>query len=133
MFSFIKNRHINTKKQRKIKGHERTTTPPANSVTERVTDLDDSSSSLTVTPLSASLSSLPQAHSKNLNASLTQLSPTHTRRPSLTHGDFDHLLVQSRGWAYDPSESETKPHHERDHNKAMASKDFDRYIFAEPR
>ncbi|CAB9501957.1 expressed unknown protein [Seminavis robusta] len=56
----------------------------------------------------------------------------HRRSLELTGGDFDTLLVRSRGWVYDPADSETKPHHERQHNRAMVGKEYDKYIFAPP-
>ena len=53
----------------------------------------------------------------------------HSRRGALADDDFQGMLYQSRGWAYDPSQTASLPHHEREHNRALAQPDFELFIF----
>ena len=77
--------------------------------------------------LQASLSLSPQSDPALVSPQLRH--SHHRRHTSLTDDDFNGLLYNSRGWAYDPSMPVSMPHHEREHNRALAALDFEKFIF----
>jgi hypothetical protein len=140
MLTFLKNRRMKRKKQKQEKlmmlGFPCTGTHSRELSCES-SESCGSSRSAAAPPLSPSSSSvLVMPEPNKVEVSLTpphsprQRSASHNRRPSLARDDFDKLIIRSRGWVYDPSESASKPHHTRDHNRALSELDFNRYIFA---
>ncbi|CAB9501955.1 expressed unknown protein [Seminavis robusta] len=131
MLHWIKDRRAkrNAKTKNKKNSSTRTVEDPAKEIIQKpVPGMDPTDSTSSV----ASSNGTPRQVQKPPKrvSSLDNRRSDHSRRMSLTDRDFDSLLVRSRGWVFDPADGKSRPHHDRQHNRAMAGNEYDKYVFA---